>query len=95
MTLTQVWRIDDLILCSIALVMFAVQMWSIRRELDGPRAVLCAMVVYSLLRDIEGLTENLIQANPGGVRLLLSAIYYLGIIVAVLWRKVLRDLDHP
>jgi len=95
MTLTQIWRLDDLILCVVVGIAFGVQTWRMRHELDGPRRLLCIGVLLFLLRDAEGLSENLAQDNPGGARLFFSTVLYLLVGGAVLQRKVIRDLDKP
>lgn len=95
MTLVETWRLENLILCALVGVIFAVQTWHIRRELDASRKILCAFVVLVMLRDTEGTIEQLAQGNPGGPRLFLSSALYLLILAAVVLRKVFRDVGAP
>lgn len=93
--MTEIWRIENLILCLVAAALFAVQMWRIRGQLDTPRKTLCAVVVLVLLRDAEGTAENLAQGNPGGARLAFSTVLYLLILAAVVLRMAVDHYEDP
>lgn len=95
MSLVEIWRVENLVLCVVVCAMFAAQTWHIRHELDGPRRVLCIVVVLFLLRDAEGTAENLAQGNPGGARLVFTSLLYLLILAAVVLRRVVREVGAP
>jgi hypothetical protein len=91
----EVWRIVNLGLASLAVVLFGLQTWRIRKRIGTRRQLLSIGLLTLLVRDVYGTLESMAQSLQFGYRIPLTTAAYAVVLFAVWYGNPEEDDDVP